>query len=613
MADFSTLRFRIRTALHLDRALRIVWRFAAGWTSVNALLVIVQGLFPIAAFYLMKRIVDEVSVLLSSRAAPESDYGPLLLWIGLAAAVALGVALARSLGEYTGSAQSQILSDKVADILHERSIAVDLAYYENPDYYDTLHRAQEEAPFRLPRVVNGLMEIARSAIALTGIMALLYSFGGVLVLALLLATIPVAAIRLVFSQKVYDLDRSQTENERRAWYYHSVMTDISGAQELRVFDLGELFRRRYQKLRSAIRERRLDLYRSRALMDILAQLLVVGVLFASVAWIAFRTIGGERTLGDLVAFYLAFQGGLNYMQTVFRSFAALYEDNLFLSHLYEFLELKPGIAAPSNPEPLPETIEKGLVCNGLGFTYPGSREPVLSDINIEISPGQVVAIVGDNGSGKTTLVKLLCRLYDPTEGSITVDGSDLRRFDPAKWRKKIGVVFQDYAHYALSVTENIWLGNIGVPPHPEKIEKAAELSGAAPFIKKLPSAFDTQLGRWFTEGHEVSKGEWQKIALARAFWRDADVLVFDEPSSSLDPIAEDRLFSNFRKLIDGRSAILISHRFSTLRMADCIHVMRQGRIVESGTHDELLGRQGHYAELYNAQAKHYHGRTGRVG
>ncbi len=613
MTDFSTLGFRIRTALRLNRGLRIVWRYAAGWTALNAILVLVQGLFPIAAFYLMKQIVDAISLLLSAGPGEAADYAPLVFWVGLAAAVALCAALARSLTEYTGSAQSQILSDKVADILHEKSVAVDLAYYENPDYYDSLHRAQEEAPFRLPRVVEGLIEIARSSIALLGIMALLFSFSGFLVLALLIATIPVAAIRLVYSQKVYDLDRSQTEDERKAWYYHSAMTGLAEAKELRVFDLGGLFRKRYQQLRETIREQRLALLRSRVARDILAQVLVAAVLFGSVAWIALRTVRGEQTLGDLVAFYLAFQGGLNYMQTVFRSLAGLYEDNLFLSNLYEFLELEPGVTAPSEPENVPAVMQKGLVCKGLGFTYPGEKRPALRGVDLELEPGQVIAIVGHNGSGKTTLVKLLCRLYNPTEGSITVDGIELGRCDPVEWRKKIGVIFQDYSHYALSVTENIWLGDILAPPDRQKIGEAAVRAGAASFIEKLPSSYDTQLGRWFTEGHELSIGEWQKIALARTFWRNADILVFDEPSSSLDPLAEDRLFRNFRELLDGRSAVLISHRFSTLQMADRVYVMKEGRIVESGTHRELIAVKGHYSELYHAQAKHYETGGDRVG
>ena len=612
MVDFSALRFRIKTVLQLNRSLSIVWRYAAGWTAVNAFLVFVQGLFPVATFYLMKQIVDTASAVLGSSGQESQNYSLLFVWVGLAAVVALCAALSRSLGEYTSTAQSLILSDRVAGMLHEKSHVVDLAYYEDSSYYDTLHRAQEEAPLRLPRIVDGLIEIARSITALLGVVILLFSFNGFLVLALLLATIPVAVIRILYSQKSYELDKSQTESERRAWYYHSVLTDMAEAKELRVFNLGNLFRERFQLLKKIMREQRLDLLRSRAVMDMISQLLVVMVLFGSVVWIVSMTVKGQSTLGELVAFYLAFQGGLSYMQSLFYAFAELYEDNLFLSNLHEFVGIQPEITKPSSPVPVPDKAKTGIECKGLEFTYPGSTSPAIKGIDLTLSPGEVIALVGDNGSGKTTIVKLLCRLYDPTAGKITVDNIDLRKFDPVEWRKRVSVVFQDYAHYALTVRENIWLGNIAVPPDEESIKKVAHHCGAASFIEKLPDAYNTELGRWFTDGHELSIGEWQKIALARTFWRDADIFIFDEPSSSLDPIAEEQLLQNFRTLLAERSAILISHRFSTIQMADCIYVVKEGQIVEKGKHDDLVKKKGHYAELYHAQAKHYRsqGRTG---
>ena len=605
MVDVTSLRLRIKTVFQLRRSLSIVWRYAAGWTAVNAVLVFIQGLFPVAAFYLMKQIVDTVTMYIDSPGQENQNYSWLMLWVVLAALVALFAALSRSFGEYTSSAQSLTLSDKVADLLHEKSHSVDLAYYENSSYYDTLHRAQEEAPLRLPRIVEGLIEIARSVTALLGIVVLMFSFSGFLVLGLFVATIPVAVIRLLYSQKSFELDRAQTEPERKAWYYHSILTDMAEAKEVRVFNLGRLLRERFQLLKKTMREERLELLRSRVVLDMIAQLLVVLALFGSIVWIVSMTINGKSTLGELVAFYLAFQGGLSYMQAAFYAFADVYEDNLFLSNLHEFLGIEPEITRPENPHPVPGTMRKGVEFKDLVFTYPGNNRPALKGIDLTLSPGEVIAIVGDNGSGKTTLVKLLCRLYDPSSGKITADDLDLKRFDPAEWRKKISVVFQDYAHYALTVQENIWFGNIDRPPDADSMKEVAYRSGAASFIKKLPDAYDTELGRWFTDGHELSIGEWQKLAIARTFWRDADIFVFDEPSSSLDPIAEAQLLENFRSLLKGKSAILISHRFSTIRMADCVYVMKEGEIVEKGTHEDLLENNGHYAELYRTQAKHY--------
>jgi len=604
--NISALKSKMTTALHLGRALQVVWRYASGWTLFNGALVFLQGLFPLAAFYLMKRIVDTVTLLLAN--PPDKTLQQnLAFWVALAVTVAFFSAVANALREYTGEAQSQILSDKVADILHEKSIALDLSYYEDPSYFDTLHRAQAEAPYRLPRIVQGLIAILQNSISLLGILALLFSFSGMLVLVLFLAALPVAIARLHSSRKAFQFERSITEPERRAWYYHTVMTDSMAAKELRMFDFGSLFRSRFQELKKEIRGRRLDLVRSRMIWDIFSQILIVFALFGSVLWIAYQTVQGRLSLGDLVAFYLAFQGGLSYLQATFRALAGLYEDNLFLANLYEFLELKPVIVTPERPEKVASPLKNGIVFDSVGFSYPGSSHAAVQDIDLTIGPNQIIALVGDNGSGKTTLVKLLSRLYDPSAGTITVDGIDLKSVDPAAWRKQISVIFQDYAHYALKVWENIWLGNIEAPPDMSAITDAARHSGAASFIESLPDSYNTELGRWFCDGMELSTGEWQKIALARTLWRDAGILVFDEPNSALDPLAEEALFNEFRALLKGRCAILVTHRFATLQLADFIYVMRNGRIAEKGTHRDLLDQNGHYARFYQAQAKHYRG------
>ncbi|MBE3039895.1 MAG: ABC transporter ATP-binding protein, partial [Chloroflexi bacterium] len=486
-----------------------------------------------------------------------------------------------------------------------QSIAVDLEYYEDPAYYDTLHRAQQEAPYRPTRIVNGLIQVAQNGISLLGILGLVISFNWLLALVLLLAAFPGALVRLVYSRRLFGFDQEQTEKERRAWSYHNVLTDVPYAKEVRLFNLGTLFQTRYRDLQQQIRTGKLALSLRRVRADLLAQALAIAALFGSLAWIALQTVRGTVTLGDLMVYYMAFQSGLNFMQAVLRALAGLYEDNLFLTNLYQFLDLKPKIVAPPQPSPVPQPMPRAVAFHNLGFTYPSRVQETLHDIDLTLAPGQVIALVGENGSGKTTLVKLLCRLYDPTRGEITVDGVDLRALDPVQWRREISVAFQDYAHYALTAGENIWLGNVEAQPDPVRIAQAGRRSGADEFIRNLPQAYDTMLGHWFQRGQELSVGEWQKIALARTFWREAQLLILDEPSSSLDPLAEADLFHNFRALLNGRSAILISHRFSTVQMADCIHVMDQGRIVERGTHTALLAQNGHYARLYRAQAQHY--------
>ncbi len=607
MTQQPTPRQRIKAAFRLGRAVRLVWQTAPQWALANLALVVVQGGLPLAALYVMKRILDAAGAAVKAPGRPELVQD-VWIWILVAGGVALFTAFTRLLSEYTTEAQSLQVTDAVAEILHAQSVAVDLAYYEDPSYYDTLHRAQGEAPYRPTRIVNGLIQIAQNGLALAGIAVWLVSLNWLLAAALFLAVLPGAFARLVYSRRLYGLQQAQTEQERRAWYYHTVLTEVVHAKELRIFNLGGLFRSRYRAVRQALRSGTLTLARHRVITEFFAQAVAIAALFGSFAWIALQTMRGAVTLGDLAVYYLGFQTGLNLLQTVLRSLAGLYEDNLFLANLYQFLDLAPGVAAPSQPKAVPQPMPRAIEFRDVAFRYPNHSSDTLEGIDVALGPGEVIALVGENGSGKTTIVKLLCRLYDPTRGDITVDGVSLRDLDPVKWRREISVAFQDYAHYAMTAGENIWLGDVETPPDAAGIARAGQRSGADAVISRLPDGYDTLLGRWFQQGQELSEGEWQRIAMARAFWREARILILDEPSSSLDPIAEAELIRQFRALLGGRSAIVISHRLSTVQMADRIYVVDRGRIVERGTHAALLAQNGHYARLYRAQAQHYRDR-----
>ena len=604
MAESPTVYDRIKNALRIDRAVGLAWRTAPRWSLVNVVLVLAQGALPLASLFLMKRIVDAITLRI---ATPDKTaaFQQVLIWIALAAGAAILTALTRLLSDYASEAQAIQVTDVVADMLHAQSIALDLDYYEDAGNYDTLHRAQSEAPFRTTRIVNGLVQIAQNSVALIGIAGMLCTFNWLLAMGLFLATLPGAFIRIVHARRLFDFEQEHTERERLSWYFHSLLTEVEYAKELRLFDIGELFRTRYRELRRQIRTGKLGIVRRRVLSDWLSQAIAACALFGLLAWIAQQTIRGRITLGDLVAYYLGFQLGLTYLQALLRGLAGLYEDNMFLANLYQFLDLRPRIAAPARPRAMPQPMPRAIAFRNVGFTYPSRTEEALHDIDLTLAPGEVIALVGENGSGKTTLVKLLCRLYEPTSGAITVDGVDLRELDPVEWRREISVTFQDYSHYALAAWENIWLGDVQTLPDRVGIEAAGRRSGADAVIGRLPNGYDTMLGHRFKEGQELSGGEWQKVALARTFRRDARILVLDEPSSSLDPLAEENLFHEFRDLLAGRSAILISHRFSTVQMADRICVLEHGRIVEQGTHTALLEQNGRYARLYRSQAQHF--------
>lgn len=595
---------QISTGLRLSRAIRLVWECAPKWTAASALLVAIQGILPLVSLYLMKLIIDSVTIA-SNNPANGSDFLQILSLIVLAAGASLLSSLCRSALAAVGEAQSAHVSDHVQDLLHSKSIEVDLEYYENSQYYDTLHRAQNEAPFRPTRIVNGLLQAGQASISLLSIFILLISFSPAIAFVLVIASIPGALVRIKFANKTYNWMCSRTPKERYAWYLHWLLTASDYAKEIRLFDLGPSLKDQYSNLRQEIRGERLKITFRRSTMDSLAQSIGTIAVFGSLAFITYRAVQGIITLGDLVMYFGAFQQGQSFLNSLLTSLAGLYEDNLFLKSLYEFLDLKPKVKDPATYGDLQNPIRSGIFFEHVDFRYPGSDIMILENINLHIKAGQVVALVGENGSGKTTLIKLLCRLYDPTSGRITLDGTDLRNFRIADLRKQISVIFQDYARYNLTARENILFGCVNRCADMEDIVRASELSGADKVIRCLEHGYDTVLGKWFDEGAELSIGEWQKIALARAFMRDAQIIILDEPTSALDARAEDEVFQKFKQLAEGKTAIIISHRLSTVKIADVIYFIKDGRIAECGSHDELVKKSGQYAQLFEVQARHY--------
>jgi ATP-binding cassette subfamily B protein len=583
-------------------ALLLVWQSARAATIVKAILLCIQGILPVVTLYLTKLMIDAVT---AAASAPPPDLWRVMWLIAGLAGVGLIAAACMSLASLVGEAQEQAVTDYTVSLLLNKAVSVDLAQYENPVYYDTLHRAQQEASYRPMRIVNGLAQFAQSGVALIALVGLLLSLHWAIAVVLIAAVIPGTLLQLRYSRRLYQWQRSVTPTERQSWYYHGLLSGDTHAKEVRLFDFGAIFIERLNELRRNLRRLRLRLTASRATGELTGEIASITAIFGALAYIANETVSGTITIGSFVMYFQAFQSSQTYLRDVFGAVEHLYEDTLFLGNLFEFLNVQPRVVAPAVARPVPRPLQHGIEFSHVSMAYTGSDRPVVDDITMTIRPGEHIALVGPNGAGKTTLVKLLCRLYDPTAGTISLDGVDLREFDPAALRRQISVVFQDFARYDLTLRENVWLGNIELPVNDRRIIAAAEAAGADSLIGKLPRHYDTKLGKWFDDECELSVGEWQKVALARAFIRDSQILVLDEPTSALDPAAEHEVFRKFRNLAKGRTTILISHRLSTVRVADRIYVLNNGRISERGSHEQLMAHGGNYARMFGLQAQNY--------
>lgn len=586
------------------RALAMIWRSSPRWSTVGAAMIAFQAGVTIASLYLLKLIVDAVSAGLAAEGGGGSMGGVLLLVL-LAGGVALVGVVARVLASMASEAQSYHVTDHMLERLHQKSLEVDYGYYEDPRFYDTLHRAQEEAPVRPTRLLGNLTSAVQSGITLVGVIGLLVAVHWLLALVIVVAVLPALAARVAHSRRMYHWQRKRSDTERRAYYFGWLIGNAQHAREMRVLDLGRELLGRFRDLRSLLRGEKMALAKARNLADAGSQVVATVVVFGSLAFIVYQTFNGVLTIGDMVMYFGAVQRGQSLLQSLFTALGGLYEDNLFLANVDEFLELEPEITAPEAPSSVELPLREGLVCRGVSFQYPSSSDWVLRDVDFQVRPGEVVALVGPNGSGKTTLTKLLCRLYDPQEGEIRLDGTDVRSMDPVELRRLFSFVFQDFARYHVSARDNIRFGDLDHSSDESEIRRAARAAGVDRVIEHLPDGYDTTLGRLFPEGAELSTGEWQKIAIARAFHSQAPLLVVDEPTSALDAHAEVEVTQALSRLFRDRATVVISHRLSTIRLADRIHYMDRGRIIEVGTHDELISRGGAYAGLYRVQADGY--------
>ena len=528
---------------------------------------------------------------------------PLILAAGLMVGVLLVSEGLRGIAGWLRTAQSDLVQDYISGLIQRKSGSVDLAFYESPEFYDHLHRARAEAGHRPIALVESLGNLMQNGITLIAMLGVLIPYGPWLPAALLLSTMPALYVVLRYSLLQHEWLQRATADERRTWYYDWLLTAGDTAAEVRLFGLQEHFRQSFDAVRRRLRGERLALARAQSRAELTAGLSGMLVTAGALAWMGWKVVRGLTGLGDLALFYQAFQQGLGLMRTLLGTVGQLYQNSLFLGNLYEFLALEPKVVDPPEPVAAPWPLREGICFRNVTFRYPARERAVLRDFNLVIPAGQIVTIVGPNGAGKSTLIKLICRFYDPEEGSVEIDGLDLRRLSIEELRKQMAVLFQSPVHFNATVAENIGLSDLRRAKDRSGIEAAARAAGADGVVARLPHAYDHVLGTWFQEGTDLSVGEWQRIALARAFLRQAPVIIFDEPTSAMDPWAEADWMKRFRQLVAGRTALIITHRFTTAMFADAIHVMIDGRIVESGSHAELIARDGMYAQGWATQMR----------
>ncbi len=608
----KSMKERVGALRNLRPFLVMVWRTSPQLTAASLLLRLVRALLPVATLYVGKLIIDDVVRLVQLPDRPPSlqewlESGQ-LSWLGLLLGIEFAFAvLADVLGRVVSLIDS-LLSERVSNAssvrLMEHAATLDLEDFEDADFQDQLERARRQTSGRMT-LMGQLFSQAQDIVTVASFAAGLIIYAPWLIVLLFVALMPAFLGEAHFNAQSYSLDYLRTPERRELDYVRQTAASVETAKEVKIFGLNGFLIDRYRRLAAEAyaANRRLALRRA-GWGGVFTAIGTIGYYLAY-AYIVWRTLAGQFSIGDLTFLAGSFRRLRNLLEGLLSGFSTVAGQALYLNDLFSFFEVEPEIHSPDNPLPFPTPIREGFVFENVGFIYPGAERWAVRDLSFTLKAGEVLALVGENGAGKTTLVKLLTRLYDPDEGRILLDGRDLRDYDLDALRGNIGVIFQDFVRYNLTAADNIAVGRIGARDDRARIEQAARRSLADDVIAKLPAGYDQMIGKRFKNGVELSGGEWQKIAIARAYMREAPVVILDEPTAALDARSEFEVFRRFKELSEGKTAILISHRFSSVRMADRILVLQDGKVEASGTHEELVSQPGRYSELFELQAAGY--------
>jgi ATP-binding cassette, subfamily B, bacterial len=590
---------------NMPRLMRLVWLATPVALLISLVLTLSSALIPATQIYISKLIVDRVVALVGEGAAMTliaQSLSPLV-------AAGFGFLLLQAVLQQLDAYNTQVMSDRFLLFantqLLQQATRLDLAHYESSEFHDLMERAQQSGSDYPMRVLRLLLQLLGQITRLVGLLALLLRFNPWVFVLLLLSALPTFWVGVRFSARRFYMTRRQTPSRRLSSYFGRVLTDPTYVKEVRLFNLGGYLTERYYDIRKEFNQESQAIARRQAFAQVTLEIISAVGFYGAYALVLWETVRGLVTIGDLTLYAGTFQQAQSATASILTTTATLYEFNLYVSQYFEFIDLTPQITSPTHPKSFPKPIREGLVLQNVYFTYPGSDRPTLKNISLTVRPHECIALVGLNGSGKTTLLKLLTRLYDIDRGRISIDDIPLSAFDIHDLQRNIGVLFQDFARYTLPVKDNIGFGNLPEREDTHQIEQAAVDAGATDVIAGLGKGYETVLGKMFEGGVDLSGGQWQKIGLARAFMSQAQVLILDEPTAAVDALAEHDLFERFRQLTHGRMTFLVSHRFSTVRMADRIVVLEKGEIVETGTHNELIAQQGRYEELFRLQAESY--------